>query len=164
MAQPATNLVAFRRDIIRTRRLLRRLPDSVNAEIIKVYEQVGPQIEAYGKANVPVKTGRLRNALRFRILPKSLRAQFGLIGRRLNRDLFYGYILEAGRKAGPAKHTTQRRLKGGGLSKKYRVNVRGISPGKYDFVQGRAKTYAKQLLRPLLAKVFERALKNVAGG
>ncbi len=164
MAQPQTQFKAFRRDIIRTRRLLNRLPDAVQREVVKTLEDAGPELLAKSRVATPVKTGRLRNALKYRVLPKSLRAQLGIIGKRLNRDLFYGWILEVGRKAGPSKHRAQRRLKGGGYGKKYKVNMRAISPNRYDIVQGRIKTYAKQWFRPRLAAVFERALRSAQGG
>lgn len=155
---------AFRRDIIRTRRLLRRLPATVEKEIVKTLEDAGPQLLAKARVSTPVKTGALRSALGYRVNAKSMRLQLGLIGRKLQKKFFYGYILEVGRKAGPSKRWAQRRLKGGGYGPKYKVNVRAISPDRYDIVQGRMKTYAQAWLRPRLGAVFERALRAAQGG
>jgi len=163
MAQPRTQMRAFRRDIIRTRRLIQRLPDTLNKEIVKTLEDAGPELLAKARVSTPVRTGRLRSALGYRVNAKSLRAQLGLIVRRLQRQFFYGYILEVGRRAGPSKRWAQRKLKGGGYGKKYKVNVRAISPDRYDIVQGRMKTYAQAWLRPRLAAVFERALRAARG-
>lgn len=162
MAQPTAGRRKFRSDIGRTRRLLKRLPETVQAEVLKVYAEIGPAIEAVGKSQAPVRTGRLRSALRFRILPRSLRFEFGLIGRKINRQLFYARILEQGRKAQTSK-PFQRRMKNGKLTRRYTMQIKAIPFNRYDFVYGRVRAYAKQIIAPKLKTLFTKALRNAAG-
>ena len=162
MAQPSAGRRAFGRDIGRTRRLLKRLPDTVQASVLQVYAEIGPAIEGVGRSQAPVRTGRLRSALKFRIMPRSLRFEYGLIGRRLQKSLFYGYILEVGRKAGTSR-AFQRRLKNGKLTKRYTVQVKAISRDRYDFVFGRVRVYAKQLIAERIKKIWTQALRDAAG-
>lgn len=162
MTQPTAGRRKFRSDIGRTRRLLQRLPTAVSAEILKVYADVGPAIQSVGRSQAPTRTERLRNALKFRILPKSLRFEFGLIGRKINRSLFYGRILEQGRKAGTSR-AFQRRLANGKLTKRYTVQVKAIPFSRYDFVFGRMRTYAKQVIAPKLKTFLTRALRVASG-
>jgi hypothetical protein len=160
--QPRTTFRAFRQDVQRTRRLLKRMPDAVRDEVMATLEREGRAIEAYGKANAPSKTGRLRSALRFRVFPKTLRARFGIFGRKLNRDLFFGRILEVGRKAQTTR-PIQRRLPSGKMTKRYSIRVREIPKSRYDFVWGRAADFARTRIREALTGVWQRALRRAAG-
>lgn len=164
MPQPTAGRRRFGRDIARTRRLLKRLPGDVERQMLLVLKTEAPAISQHQKQQAPVRTGRLRAALSYRVNEKALRAEFGLIGRKINRKLFYAWILEVGRRGGPAKRTTQRRLKNGGLSRKFRVNVRAIPKERFDFVFGRAKVFAKERIVPKFRRIFERALGAATRG
>jgi hypothetical protein len=142
----------------KVRRILKRLPDEVSAQVVDVYRTEAPAALAYMRGASPSR--RIARGLSYRIAEKSLRLRIGLIGKRLNRELFFARILELGRKAQVAKAT--RRKPGGGVSR-YRIRVKAISRARYDFVFGRAATFAFGRIRPQLKNVYEKALRAAAG-
>lgn len=144
----------------RVKRLLKRLPDDVRAEMVGVLQQQGPIITAYARAAAPQRTGKLQRAIDWRVRPKSLSLRVGLLTKRVASDLFYARILEFGRKAKTV--VAKRRTRGGRVA--YRLRVSPISRGRYDFLSGRAKRFAIESLRPHLGRVWTRALANAAGG
>ncbi|WP_338468918.1 hypothetical protein V3I01_09840 [Sphingomonas sp. gentR] len=96
-----------------TRSLLRRLPDASQTEIIGAFERGGPRLRAAIQARAKRKTGTLAAGVKFRIYPKTLRMQVGLLGTKRGRaKLFYGFVLDKGRKAQVV--TVQRRRVGSG--------------------------------------------------
>lgn len=145
----------------KVRKLLKRLPDDVAAEMVGVLRANGPIISAYARAAAPAQTGKLRRAIDWRVRPKSLSLRVGLLTKAVARDLFYARIIEFGRKARTV--VVKRRTRGGGVSA-YRLRVSPIGRGTYDFLAGRAMRFAREKLRPDLAKVWERALSNAASG
>ena len=144
----------------RVSRMLKRLPDTVRGEIIEVYREHAPAITTYARTAAPSGTGRLARSIRSRIFEKTLKLRIGLFGAKLNADLFYARILERGRRAQTV--VVKRRVKGGGKSA-YRLRVKAIGRGRYDFLAGRAMGFAIDTLRPSLKQVWERALKKAAG-
>jgi hypothetical protein len=147
----------------KVKRLLKRLPDDVNAEMAAVLRDHGPAITAYAKAAVPNKksTGKLAQAINWKVLPKSLSLRVGLLTKATSRRLFYARILEFGRKGQTV--VAKRRTKTGRVSA-YRLRVKPINRGRYDFLAGRAMTFATANIRPALGKVWERALTKAASG
>lgn len=149
----------------KVKRLLKRLPESVSAEIVEIYRAEAPAIEAYMRAAAPRKSGKLSSALSVKILPKSLRMRAGIIGKRLNRELFYAKILELGR--GVKRQYTRmfsRSLPGGGRTRRYQYRIPVIAKGRFDFVYGRAAKFSFDRLRPQLKNVWEKALLRAASG
>lgn len=149
----------------RVRRLLKRLPSDVSGEMVGVLREKAPAITAYSKMEAPSLTGALRSKIDWKVYPKSTSLRVGLIGKAANRQFFYARILEGGRgfKRSTSK-TIRRRLAGGGLSKAYRMFIRRISSGRYDFTRGRAAKAASMILKPDLEKVWQRALSRAAEG
>jgi hypothetical protein len=139
----------------RVKRILRRLPDDVRAEVVQGMQAEAPIVEAFMKAQAPSRTGKLRRLLRVRVLAKSMRMQVGLIGKAANREGFYGKILEGGRKA-----QTVRRKRAG---KVHTMRVRAIPRDRYDFVYGRAREFYLRRIKARLGDVWERALRAAAG-
>jgi hypothetical protein len=139
----------------KVRRMLNALPETCRAEIVQELNTAGPILLNAARAETPRKTGRLFNALSFKVFPKSMRLQVGLRGRKLNRDLFYGHILEVGRKA----KVVSRRSRSGN---RHPYTVSPISPGQYDIVGPRTKRLARFMLRPALNRAFEKALRRAA--
>jgi hypothetical protein len=149
----------------KVRRLLKRLPADVSGEMVGVLRDKAPAITAYSKMETPSLTGGLRGKIDWKVYPKSTSLRVGLIGKAANRQFFYARILEGGRgfKRTTSK-TIRRRLAGGGLSKAYRMVIRRISSGRYDFTRGRAAKAASRILKPDLEKVWQRALSRAAEG
>ena len=83
----------------RLRRLLRGLPDGLRDELGAILQQTGDELLAQMEADVPTRTGRLRRALRLVLSAKALRLRVGLVGKVANRKLFYGRIVNFGRRA-----------------------------------------------------------------
>jgi hypothetical protein len=105
------------------RKLLRKMPDAIREEIFRMMEVAGDQILAAQRADAPRRTGRLAAALSKRVSKASLRLRVGVIGRPLNRRLFYGHILEVGRRA---QVVTARRTTRSGTISTYQMRVRAI--------------------------------------
>jgi hypothetical protein len=143
----------------KVRRLIKQLPGAVNVELVKVYEEQAPIVQAYQRAAAPGRS--IAGTLSYKIFPKTLRLRMGMLKKQDQRDKFYARILEFGRK--PQTVTVKRRLKGGGVSV-YSLRVKAISASRYDFVLGRAGRFAFAKIRPELNRVYERALKRAAFG
>ncbi|MEI6485469.1 MAG: hypothetical protein WCO11_04305 [Sphingomonadales bacterium] len=144
------NARAFRKDIQRVRKLMQRLPDTVDSEIIDTYEKHAPVILQQARSEAP-GTGRLRNAIALKIYPKTNRFSLGLLTRALRRRFFFARWLEYGR---------------GEMAKKGKYKGRRIGailPGKYDMVAGRTRQLVNNTIVKDLKDVWERALKRAAG-
>lgn len=149
------------KDRQRIRRIMAALPDAVDAEIVALYQRHGPAILAKARSEVPVRTGKLRSLLAFKIMPatatKSARFRMGLLTKAVQRKVWYARILEYGRKAQIAKA----RRNGGNP---YSVKVQAIPAGRYDFVRGRTLQFMMQTLGRDLKTVLRRALQDAARG
>lgn len=149
------------KDRQRIRRIMKALPDTVNAEIVEVYKRHGPAVLAKAKSEVPVRTGKLRSLLAFKIMPatasKAARFRMGLLTKAVQRKVWYARILEYGRKAQLAKA----RRNGGNP---YTVRVSAIPAGRYDFVRGRTAQFMMQTLGRDLKSVLRKALQQAARG
>lgn len=153
----------------RFRRTLKALPDAVAQEIVVELNVTGRTVRSLMQAKAPKKSGRLAAAITYRVLPKSLRMQVGLIGSQKERnDLFYGRIQDLGRKA----QVVQARRRVGTLAdprngsvrsvlKTYRMRVRAMAPKR--FITGR---YAdmRSTLKTNLQGIWTRALSTAAAG
>lgn len=144
----------------KVRKLLRRLPETFRDEIVSALQGLGPKLLGRARAEAPRRSGALAAALAFKVYPRTLRLRMGLLSKRLGRDHFYGHILEVGRKAQTVN--VKRRTSNGVIE--YALRVSPISPGRYDMVGGRTKTFAKNLIRPLLSRIYDRALRKAASG
>lgn len=142
------------------RRLMKRLPDSVHAEIVTVMNAVRPMAVGIAKGGAPFGRGSLRAALSGRVYPKSARFRVGLLTKAQARRLFYGFILEQGRRAQTVN--VRRSTPSGGVTN-YAMRVSGIDRGRYDMVGGKARTRILNLFRNPLRRVWDRALRNAAG-
>lgn len=147
--------------IVNVRKLLRRLPDSMRAEIVRLYERSGPAVLFRARASTPRRSGLLASMLSYKIFSKALRLRVGLLSRKHNNRAFYGYILEVGRKAQTVN--VRRRKPSGGITA-YKMRVSPINPGRYDIVQGRTRDFARRIITPQLRRIFDRALRRAASG
>ncbi|MBM6576347.1 hypothetical protein KCP91_08175 [Microvirga sp. SRT01] len=150
------------RGLIRTRSLMKRLPDAVRGEIVVELNVAGRQIAAVMAARTPRQSGRLVAGESFKVFPRTLRLQVGLLRTRRGADpLFYGRIQDLGRKAQVVLVQRRYRKEGTKLTKRYRMKVRG-KEGK-RFVTGRFPEL-RRTLNQNLRGIFGRALSTIAGG
>lgn len=148
--------------LIRFRRIMRLLPDTVAGEVIVELNVTGRQIAAVMRARTPRKSGRLIAGESYKVFPRTLRLQVGLLNSRRGGDpLFYGRIQDLGRKAQVVM--VQRRIRRNVMkfTKRYSMNVRAMT-GK-RFVTGRF-TELRRTLNQNLRGIFSRALAKAAGG
>jgi hypothetical protein len=142
------------------RRLLKNMPDAVKGEIVSLYQSAAPKALSIARAGAPVRTGALRSALSAKVFPKSIRLRVGLLGKAVNRRLFYGRILEVGRKA----QTVRARRRSGGGTSTYAMRISPIPAARYDIVQGRARRSIRALITGPLRGIWEKALRRAAFG
>jgi hypothetical protein len=158
------------RGVGRFRRTLRALPTAVAGEIVVELNVTGRQVRSLMQAKAPKKTGKLASGIAYRVLPRSLRMQVGLIGSQKQRnDLFYGRIQDLGRKEQVVRAT--RRVgtaadphnRGGLISRlsTYTMRVKAMAPKR--FITGR---YAdmRRTLNTNLRGIWTRALSVAAAG
>lgn len=149
------------KDRQRIRRILASLPDAVNDEILAVYQRHGPAVLAKARSEVPVRTGKLRSLLAFKIVPatasKPARFRMGLLTKAVQSKVWYARILEYGRKAQVAKA----RRNGGNP---YSIRVQSIPAGRYDFVRGRTAQFMMQTMGRDLKAILRKALHKAAAG
>lgn len=82
------------------RKILKQLPSSAQDEMGDILEASGIELLAEMRRDVPVASGALKAGLSSKLLRKTLRLRVGLIGTPRGRaKLFYGFIVELGRKA-----------------------------------------------------------------
>lgn len=155
----------------RVRRIMRGLPDSMRAEIVDTLEESGLDIAAQMVGRTPDRTGALRKGIKYRVLRQSLRLRVGLIeAPKIRNKLFYGRILDLGRKAQTVR--VRRRIAGvaqpgggkalpGARVAVYMMRVRAIAPKR--FVTGRYPDL-RAVLNQRLRGIWDRALRRVAGG
>ena len=132
-------------------KLIRQLPSAARDEMGDMLDGAGAQLAQAIKADTPVRTGVLRQAITWQLLRKSLKLRVGLIGRRSNRDLFYGRIVEFGRRGQTAK--AARRFGGKVVRYSVRVKARAGHPFVYkrrpnlrDQLGGRLRNYWNDVL------------------
>lgn len=157
------------RGVGRFRRTMKALPAAVSQEIVVELNVTGREVRSLMQAKAPKNTGRLAAAITYRVLPKSLRMQVGLIGPQKERnDLFYGRIQDLGRKA----QVVQARRRVGSFADPhngsirsrlttYPMQVSAMAPKR--FITGR---YAdmRNSLKTNLRGIWTRALGVAASG
>lgn len=160
------------------RKRLKQLPDAVSAEIIDVLEEGGQKMRAAMQARARRRSGKLAAGVKYKVLPKSLRLQVGLLGTKRGRaKLFYGFILDKGRakqivtvtrynRGARAKDVARFRLgsngqKSGNLVSTYQLPIQPLK-GDY-FVSGRYREL-RDLINKRANRVFDRALKRIGSG
>jgi hypothetical protein len=155
------------------RSLLKRLPEEVRQELIVQHHLTGREVLGLQKGKVPVDTGALQRGLSMKVLPASTQLKVGLVGKPINRRLFYGRIVQFGRKAqvviAARTHGSieGRKLFGrgyknaalkAGIKGVYRLRVKAMRPRNFIYLLTKA-----QLVEPY-TKIWERALLKAAQG
>ncbi|MBY0583269.1 MAG: HK97 gp10 family phage protein [Sphingomonas sp.] len=154
----------------RARRILRQLPDAMRAELVDALNRGGDALVATVKSRTPRRSGALAAGIRKKVLPQSLRLRVGLVGPvKERRQLFYGRILDLGRKAqtvavAPRKYANRTFVRQGGRRvalKTFVVRVRAIAPKR--FITGQYPQ-ARSIITGQVKFIWERALARIAGG
>lgn len=134
------------------RRLLRKLPDAARQGLGDELKAIGERLLGRAKAETPVRTGRLRAALGMSVAVKTLQLRLGLIKKADRRRLFYGYILDQGRKAKQGVSKSGRRWA-----------VTAIPSSRYEFVFGRRRDFQQNEI-PNMRKALDKVLIDAARG
>ncbi len=136
------------------RRLLKSLPQTVHDEFAEILDDAGDELLAAMQAEVPVRTGKLRAGLKKQLLRASLRLRVGLLGTKRGRaSLFYGRIVEFGRKAQTVNVTRR------GAPYKMRVRAMAARP----FVLKR-RDALRTSINSRIRTFWDRVLADAAGG
>ena len=154
------------------RKLLKRMPETAQDEMVDALDDAGTVLLSAMKADVPRRTGALARGLSKKLLRGSMKLKVGFIGKGVNRKLFYGRIVEFGRRAQTVtvvRGTTRsksasarsRRARGVRLSKPYKLRVRAM--------RGRPFVYSKRrdvrvVMNDLLRAYWDRVLSEAAQG
>ena len=134
------------------RRLLRKLPDESRKELADELTAIGARLIGRAKNETPVRTGRLKAALAFRVAAKTLQLRLGLVKKADRRRFFYGYILDAGRKGKVGKSRSGRNY-----------TVTPIPASRYEFIFGRRRDFQQNEI-PKMRAALERVLKRASQG
>ena len=90
------------------KRILKQLPDSANKQLISFLNGAGATMAEQMKSGLPVLSaprpgrtpGALRASISYKVTPTTLNLKVGTLNGKLGRSsLFYGHILDVGRKA-----------------------------------------------------------------
>ncbi len=142
------------RGALRVRNILRSLPDECQQMLVQELEAAGPKVLQRARSEAPRRTGALKEGLGFKVYPRLGQLIVGIYGSKQKvRDLFYGRILEFGRRA----QTVMRRSRSG---VRHPMKVKPIPASRYDIIGPRTLRYAQYLLRPALKNAFSNALRR----
>lgn len=132
-------------------RLLKQMPDMIQREVEDLLRETGAEVLTEQRTRAAVRRGALRQALSMKVLTKSRRLQVGLVGKPVNRKLFYGRIIEFGRKG----QTVRARKRGG---KQYLMKIRGMAPRPFVYSVDRETVYGR------FRNLWDRILKRASAG
>lgn len=141
------------------RRIMRAVPDTMSAELVHVLNDTGPKMARQMQARTPRRTGALAAGIKWKVMPKTLKMQVGLLGTKRGRaKLFYGFILNYGRKA---KTVRAKRRNASGSVSVYPLRVRAY-PAQH-FVTG-AMPDLRRMMQERLRAVWDKVLTKAATG
>lgn len=168
------------RGVTSVRKLLKDAPEGVREELIVELNRGGREIVGRQIARAPSKSGRLRRGISFKVWPRTLRMQAGIIGpKRERKRLFYAWILERGRgakvviatragaygrllKTGSSARQSQykRAALNAGVRGVYEMKVKAIR-GKW-FIKGSARDL-RVIMQRNMKDIWIRGLRKVRG-
>jgi len=106
---------------------LKSLPEAAQRAFVKPLEDTGKDLATAMQAKVPVRKGKLRAGIKFKVFARTLRLIVGLLDVKAGQDdLFYGRIQDLGRKA---QTVTVNRTRGGFAKKLARGKGKLMSTG-----------------------------------
>lgn len=140
----------------RTRRLLKAIDPVARQEITDILDVGTTKARNLAKLRAPVRKQRLAAGITSKVLKRSLKGRVGLLTKKTAGDLFYGHILNKGRKGGEARVNRIRQ----GKRQSYTVKVRAIA-AKY-FLPGNVE--AASIVGPRLRQAWEQILTDASRG
>lgn len=162
------------------RRIIRGIEPAMRAEMAKEMRGVGHDILAAMQANAPVATGKFKNSLSASLNERSLTLKIGLVGKPINREVFYARILEGGRKAQTiavsrgfdAQKAAASRLEGANMRLRvnsyrstYLLHVRAFPPHRTVYARyTRLRVEFNQRLKGIWDRVLTRAAAGATDG
>ncbi|MEP2103091.1 MAG: HK97 gp10 family phage protein [Parasphingorhabdus sp.] len=150
---------SYRKAVQSFRRLLNNVDDVTKEEIADVLEDTGPRLRNLIKLRTPFRTGALSRGIKYKVLRRALNLSVGVIGSPSVRGkLFYGYILNYGRRGGLRKAT---RRKKDGTTSNYTIRVKAIKGS--GFVTGAGKLIRPEI-QPKLTGIWDRILRRADRG
>ena len=153
------------------RKLLKRMPETAQDEMVDALDQAGTVLLKAMKADVPRRTGALAAGLLKKLLRGSMKLKVGFIGKGVNRKLFYGRIIEYGRRAQTVtvvRGTTRSRSASarsrgmmGRYVKPYKLRVRAMRARPFVYSKRRD---VRVVMSDLLRTYWDRVLSEAAQG
>lgn len=140
----------------RTRRLLKAIDPVARLEITDIIAVATVKLRNLAKLRAPVRTQKLSAGITSKVLERSLKGRVGLLTKSAQGRLFYGHILNRGRKGGTVKAVRSRN----GVRQSYTVRVRSIA-AKY-FLPGNIE--AASIIGPRLRQAWEQILADASQG
>lgn len=156
--------------------LLKRLPEAVADEFRKQLEESGKTLLSRARSKAPVYKGRprkglvagaLRAGLSYKVLPKSLKLKVGLVGKPINKKVYYGRWVEFGHRIGYRGNRLARLepITGRGITarlarlrRKQSIRRTGVPPHPFLFTTPRSDIYEK------FRQIWGRAIHRAASG
>lgn len=160
------------------RKILRRLPDSIRDDMVTMLDEFGDEALAIQQADAPLRSGKVRGALRKKLTRGRVRLQVGLIGKPVNRKLFYAGIVERGRQAKTVianRRGAEAIRESGGRSNRYKAaalskgvkgvyNLRvGAMPPR-PFIRSKKLEAKRDTLGGRLNRFWDRVLTSASSG
>ena len=146
------------------RRLLKQLPDSANKQLISFLTTAGAVLAQQMKSGLPVLAsprpnrtpGALRDSISYKVTPTTLKLKVGTLNAKLGRSsLFYGHILDVGRKAKNVKVTRGTKVYPNG------INVTALQP---LYVISKAKAVFRNGTLPGYRTLMDQILLDASQG
>jgi uncharacterized phiE125 gp8 family phage protein len=138
-------------------RLLKQMPDSVANELRE-------QLNKTGRGSRPatqrrsVRTGAVQAGLSYTVTPKRLSLKVGLVGKAINRKLFYGWFVEWGRKAWRSRDV-KRACSAERTRRSAEASAHTCRSPPASFIAGLCGQ-----IYPAYRNIWDRALRNAARG
>lgn len=141
------------------KRLLVQMPDAIRDEAVEMLDAAGEEIVPMQRADAT--SSRARAAISKRVLRGALQLKTGIVGRPLNRRLWWTRVIEKGRK-GQTVTARTRRVAGSTrrLGYKVRVRARAAQP----FIYSARAEAVRNSMGGRLGTFWEKVLARAAQG
>ena len=156
--------------------LIKRLPDAVADEFRKELDETGKQLLGRAKSKAPVYQGKprkglipgaLRGGLTYKVLPKSLKLKVGLVGKPINKKVYYGWWVERGHRIGYVGNRLAKLepIKGRSISARLaRLRRKRALAGSYVRARPFLFTTPRSAIYERFRELWGRALRKAAAG
>ena len=156
--------------------LIKRLPDAVSDEFRKELDATGKVLLGRAQSKAPIYQGRprkglvpgaLKGGLSYKVLPKSLKLKVGLVGKPINKKVYYARWVEFGHRIGYAGNRLAKLepIKGKSITARLARLRRKRAIGK-SFVRARPFLFTtpRTAIYERFREIWGRALRRAASG